>query len=94
MFKVPLIMIADSYFLIEFVGVTLVNKTIQVSPCLVWLSALSAASKLKGCQFNLWQGTSLDCRPVPHLGVCESQLIHVSLTHLCFSPSLPLSNDK
>ena len=34
------------------------------------------------------QGTCLGFRPGPHLGAHERQPIDVSLTHLCFSPSL------
>ena len=34
------------------------------------------------------QGTDLGCGPGPGLGVCERQLIGVSLTHRCLSPSL------
>ena len=34
------------------------------------------------------QGTCLDCRPVPQLGVCERHPIDVSLTHI--NVSLPL----
>ena len=34
------------------------------------------------------QVTCLGCGPGPQLWVCERQLIYVSLTHRCFSPSL------
>ena len=37
------------------------------------------------------QGTCLGCRPGPQLGVWERQLMDVSLTHQCSSPSHPLS---
>ena len=37
------------------------------------------------------QSTCLGCRPGPWLGVCERQPVDVSLTHQCFSPSLPIS---
>ena len=37
------------------------------------------------------QGTCLGCGPGPWLGACERDLVSVSLTHLCFSPSLSLS---
>ena len=36
------------------------------------------------------QGTCLGCRPGPQLGVCERQLIDVSLTHIHVSLPLPL----
>ena len=35
----------------------------------------------------------VSCRPGPQLGVFKKQLINVSLTHQCFSPS-PLSKNK
>ena len=42
----------------------------------------------RGCQFNPSHGTYLGCRPGPQLGVCERQLINVSLVcWWCFSPS-------
>ena len=34
------------------------------------------------------QGTCLACRPGPWLGVYKRQLMDVSLSHRCFSPSL------
>ena len=43
------------------------------------------------------QGTCLGCGPAPQLGVCERQLISVSLAHLCFlsfSLPSPLSENK
>ena len=37
------------------------------------------------------QGICLGCGFGPLLGMCKRQLIHVSLSHQCFSPSLFLS---
>ena len=36
------------------------------------------------------RGRCLGCGPGPHVGTCERQLLVVSLTHQCFSPSLSL----
>ena len=37
------------------------------------------------------QGTGLDCGFGPQVGAYEKQLIHVSLSHRCLSPSLSSS---
>ena len=46
----------------------------------------------------LRQGTGLGCGPRPQLEACERQPMDVSVTHRCFSsslpPSLPLSKNK
>ena len=44
------------------------------------IRALSGVASQSGHMPGLWAG--------PQLGACEKQLIYVSLTHLCFSPSL------
>ena len=51
-----------------------------------WVERQPANRKVAGSIPS--QGTSLDYRPGPQLGMCERQLINISLAHRCFSPSL------
>ena len=58
-----------------------------------WLGGVSS-HKLKGCVLIPSQGTCLDCGfrpPFPLHDMYQKPAIDVSLSHLCFSPSLPLS---
>ena len=61
-----------------------------------WIEWWPAKRKVAGSIPS--QGTRLGCSPSPQLGACEKQLLDVSLTHQCFSPSFslpsPLSKDK
>ena len=52
-----------------------------------WIELWPTSQKVTGSILS--QGTCLGSGPGPQLRACERQLT-VSLTHLCFSPSLPL----
>ena len=64
-------------------------KTRDHEPWLVWLSRLSASLRAKRSpvQFPVREHACV-VEPGAQLGACERQLIDVSLTHRCFSPSL------
>ena len=88
-------------------GRNYITKSLQSA---IWRNTKGASDALTGvtqrvghCPVNQHiagsipsQGTSLDCRPGPQLGECEKQAVDVSLTHGCFSFSLPscLSKNK
>ena len=71
-------------------------KETWLQPWLVWLSGMSTSlwTKRSPIQFPV-RAHSWVVGQVPSWGTCERQLINVSLTHWCFSPSfsfsLPLS---
>ena len=58
------------------------------------LGALAGVAHLAGalsCVRHPGRARAWAAGSVPSWDVCERQLIHVSLSHRCFSPSLPLS---
>ena len=61
-----------------------------VSPWLVWLSGLNTGLKTKRLlvQFPVRTHTCLGSKPGQQMGAHQRQPTDVSLTHLCFSPSL------
>ena len=66
---------------------SLLSKSKQIALAGVALD-WAPACEPKGCWFNSQLGTCLGCGPGPQLGICEKQLIYVSLAHRCFSPSI------
>ena len=64
-------------------------RTLALTGVAQWIECQPARQKLAGLIPS--QGTCLGCGPDPQLGAWERQLIYVSLTHRCFSPSLSLS---
>ena len=53
-----------------------------------WVGCCTKTQKVTGSILS-GQGTSLGCRPGPHLRVCKVQQMNVSLSYQSFSPSLP-----
>ena len=57
-----------------------------------WIECQPANQRVAGSIPS--QGTCPGCGSGPRLGECERQLVEVSLTHQCFSPSLTISPKK
>ena len=65
--------------------------TVALATVAQWIEYQPVSQKVAGS--NPGQGTCLGCKPGPGPGMCERQLINVSLARQGFSlsPSLPIS---
>ena len=71
---------------IGWVSPTLKHSLVALAGVTQWTECRPANQRVAGPIPS--QGTGLGCGPGPQLEACERQLINVSLTYQCFSPSL------